>query len=142
MTITSVDMDSDWQGFGAVPIQSVQDYSNARPCNIRHSTQARGTRAYFDEVEARKYFVEPHIPEFAEFALWRNKKVLEIGCGLGTDTISFLCAGAREVTAVDLSTESLAMAEQRAQVYELSDHVKFIQANAEQLSDTVPVREI
>ena len=38
-----------------------------RPCNIRHSPKPVGTREYFDEVEARKYFVEPHIPVFAEF---------------------------------------------------------------------------
>jgi UDP-N-acetyl-D-mannosaminuronate dehydrogenase len=39
------------------------------------------TREYFDEVEARKYFVESHIARFAEFPRWVGRKVLEIGCG-------------------------------------------------------------
>jgi len=97
-----------------------------------------GTRAYFDEVEARKYFVEPHIPTFAEFDRWKGKRVLEIGCGIGTDTISFARAGA-QVTAVDLSDESLAVARERAAVFGLEDRITFYQADAEQLSQTVPV---
>jgi hypothetical protein len=30
--------------------------------------------------------VEPHIPGFAEFEKWREKKGLEIGCGIGTSS--------------------------------------------------------
>ena len=58
--------------FPETPINAVRDYWNARPCNIRHSTKAVGTREYFDEVEARKYFVEYHIPGFADFERWRD----------------------------------------------------------------------
>lgn len=123
--------------FSNIELEKVQNYWNARPCNIRHSTSPVGTRQYFDEVEARKYFVEPHIPLFAEFEKWKGKKVLEIGCGIGTDTINFARAGA-QVTAVDLSTESLALAKKRAEVFGL-DNITFYQANAEQLSDYVPV---
>ncbi len=120
------------------PISKVSEYWNARPCNIRHSPKPVGSREYFDEVEARKYFVESHIHRFAEFELWKGKKVLEIGCGIGTDTISFARQGAR-VTAVDLTEKSLELARQRAQVFGLEDRVTFLQANAEKLSDYVPV---
>lgn len=126
--------------FANVPIQAVRDYWNARPCNVRHSTAEIGTEEYFDQVEARKYFVERHIPPFAEFDKWRGKKVLEIGCGIGTDTINFARAGA-DVTAVDLSSESLALAQQRAEVFGLSDRIQFHEANAEQLADIIPVQK-
>lgn len=53
--------------FEQVPIDSVKAYWDRSPCNIRHSPKPVGTKEYFDEVEARKYFVEPHIPRFAEF---------------------------------------------------------------------------
>lgn len=124
--------------FQDTPIAKVRDYWNARPCNIRHSPRPVGSREYFDEVEARKYLVESHIPRFAEFERWRGRKVLEIGCGIGTDTISFARAGAR-VTAVDLTEKSLEVARQRAEVFGLRQNVRFLQANAEKLSDHVPV---
>jgi 2-polyprenyl-3-methyl-5-hydroxy-6-metoxy-1,4-benzoquinol methylase len=124
--------------FQDIPITKVSDYWNSRPCNIAHSPQPVGTREYFDEVEARKYFVEPHIPGFAEFERWRGKRVLEIGCGIGTDTINFARCGA-EVTAVDLTEKSLDVARQRAEVFGVAEHVRFVRANAERLSQAVPV---
>src|SRR5678815_6183724 len=95
--------------FRDVPIANVREFWNRRPCNIRHSSRPIGEREYSDEVEARKYCVEPHIPGFAAFRRWSGKRVLEVGCGIGTDTINFARAVAT-VTAVDVSTESLSLA--------------------------------
>jgi len=123
--------------FSKVPLQTVQEFWDRRPCNIRHSTSTVGTKSYFDEVEQRKYLVEPHIPQFAEFDRWRGRKVLELGCGIGTDTINFARAGA-QVTAVDLSPRSIQLAQRRAEVYGLGDRIKFYVADAENLSTYIP----
>jgi SAM-dependent methyltransferase len=128
-------MDPD-RAFADVPIDAVRDFWNARPCNIRHSAKEIGSREYFDEVERRKYFVEPHIPAFAEFARWKDCRVLEIGCGLGTDTVNFARAGAR-VTAIELSDRSADLAKRRLEVYGLSDRVTLHVGNAEELSSLV-----
>jgi len=124
--------------FAGVPLAKVAEYWDRRPCNIRHSPKDIGTRAYFDEVEARKYFVEPHVLRFAEFPRWAGKRVLEIGCGIGTHTISFAQGGAI-VTAMDLSERSLEIARQRAAVYGLDGRVTFYAGNAEELDAVVPV---
>jgi ubiquinone/menaquinone biosynthesis C-methylase UbiE len=84
--------------------------------------------------------VEPHIPGFADHARWTGQRVLEIGCGLGTDTMNFARAGAR-VTAVDLSSRSLELARQRASVFGLEDRVTFVEADAERLSQFVEPAE-
>jgi ubiquinone/menaquinone biosynthesis C-methylase UbiE len=117
-------------------IADVQRYWDARPCNIRHSTKPVGSKEYFDEVEARKYLVEPHIPAFAEFERWEGKRVLEVGCGIGTDSINFARAGA-DLTAVELSGESLRIAAQRAEVMGVADRIRFVEANAEELTSVL-----
>jgi len=126
-------------GFADVSIDRVRDFWNGRPCNIRHSTKEVGTREYFDEVERRKYFVEPHIPAFAEFQKWQGKRVLEIGCGLGTDTLNFARAGA-EVTAVELSDESAGLARKRLELYGLSGRATIHVGNAEELPSILPAQ--
>lgn len=122
--------------FEGVEIGEVEAYWDERPCNIRHSGKPVGSIDYFIEVEQRKYRVEPHIPRFAEFERWKGKRVLEIGCGIGTDTVNFARAGAR-VTAVELSSESLKIARQRAEVFGVTDRVEFAQANAEELTKAI-----
>jgi SAM-dependent methyltransferase len=114
----------------AASIDDVKSFWDRRPCNLRHSARPVGSREYFDEVEARKYFVEPHIPGFAQFERWRGKRVLEIGCGLGTDAVNFARAGA-VYTGIELSAVSLALAEKRFALYGLTG--EFHHCNAEAL---------
>lgn len=117
-------------------IDRVRAYWDQSPCNIHHSDKPVGTKEYFDEVEKKKYFVEPHILEFAEFEKWRGKRVLEIGCGIGTDTVNFLRHGAR-VTAVELSQCSLDLTRQRLQHFQEQEWARgydLVQANCEELN--------
>jgi len=110
-------------------MDQVKEFWNARPCNIRHGTAEIGTKEYFDQVENRRYMVEPHIPRFADFEKWKGKSVLEIGTGIGTDTINFMRAGA-DVISIDLSEESVKLAKKRAEVFGF-DPEKILLANAE-----------
>jgi len=118
-----------------ININAVENYWNRRPCNIRHSQKTVGSVEYFDEVEKRKYFVEPHIPIFANFPKWCGKRVLEIGCGIGTDAVNFVRHGA-QYTGIDLSEKSLHIARKRFNVYGLKG--RFFKANAEELKRIIP----
>ena len=117
-------------------IEEVKKFWNDRPCNIKHSSKELGTMEYFDEVELKKFRAEPHILKFTEFPQWKNKKVLEVGCGLGTVGINFALNGA-DYTGVELSKESLEIAKKRFEVYNQSG--KFYLGNAEELSSFVHI---
>ncbi len=117
-------------------ILQVQKYWDARPCNLRHSDKEVGTIEYFDEVEAKRYAAEPHIPRFADFSRWSGKRVLEVGCGMATEGINFVRAGAN-YTGTDLSRESVNLAINRFISYNLE--ANFYTGDAEDLSGVVPV---
>lgn len=111
-------------------VRDVQAYWDARPCNIRHSTSPVGSWEFYREVDIRKRNVEPHIDRFANYSEWKGKTVLEVGCGIGTDTERFARAGAH-VTAIDLSPYSVELTARRLKLNDLPGRV--LQGNAEAL---------
>jgi SAM-dependent methyltransferase len=114
--------------------KQVKDFWDKQPCNIKHSQQIFGSKEYFDEVEKKKYFVEPHILKFADFNNWSNKSVLEIGCGIGTDAINFARSGAA-YTGIELSTASLDITKKRFSVYNLKGSL--LVGDAEKINSVV-----
>lgn len=125
--------------FETMPMRKIAEFWNNRPCNINHSNAPIGSKQYFEEVQKRKYFVEPHISEFADFKKWNGKKVLEIGCGIGTDSLMFAMHGA-DVTVVDFSQRSIDIAKKRAEVFNFKN-IRFYYGNAEKLSEFLPVEK-
>jgi len=108
----------------------VREYWDERPCGDGLTEAERGSSAYFREIEAAKDRLEPYVHGFAEYARWRNRDVLEVGCGLGTETVRFARAGAR-VTAVDLTATAVELTARRLADEGLEGTVR--QADAEEL---------
>lgn len=119
-------------------LKDVVNFWNNRPCNVFHSPKEIGSKEYFEEVTKRKYKVEPHIKDFANFECWKGKKVLEIGCGIGTDAQSFAQSGAI-YTGVDLSKESIKLAKKRFELFNLNG--RFYEVKDEKITDIVPIEE-
>lgn len=117
--------------FDGTPVTDVAQWWDERPCNVKHSDFPVGTLAYSREVTYQKYRAEPHIPAFAKFWTWRNKLVLEIGCGIGSDTISFVREGAN-VYAFDVSKKSVDITLQRLEVEGLRNNVYVRTGNVEE----------
>ena len=100
-------------------VDKIKQYWNTQPCNVKHSLSEPGTEQYWNEVTERRFYVEPHLRDFASFHLWRGKRVLEIGSGIGSDAVEFARHGA-EYVGIDLSAESVAMSQQRFELFELT----------------------
>jgi len=114
-------------------ISDVQSFWDARPCNIRHSSLPFCSREYFEAVTAKKFFVEPHLPAFADFNSYSGKNVLEIGCGIGTCAEQFVKSGAH-YTGIDLSPQSVEITTKRLQQIAEPSSFRVLTANAEELS--------
>ena len=110
--------------------ERVRAFWQANPCGVKFADAAPGTLRFYELVEAHRYSTEWHIPAAADFAGARGLKVLEIGCGLGTDGAQFAKAGA-DYTGVDLTDASVQLARKRFELFNLPGTFKT--ADAENL---------
>ncbi len=108
--------------------ERVRTFWQANPCGVKFAEAEPGTRHFYELVEAHRYTKEWHIPIAADFRSSRGLKVLEIGCGLGTDGAQFAEAGA-DYTGVDLTEAAVALARKRFELFNLSG--EFQTADAE-----------
>lgn len=105
------------------------DYWEAASCGTTHAKSPPGTPAYYAEIEAARYQLEPFIPDFAQFGRWEGRRVLEIGVGAATDFVGFARARA-ELTGVDLTGEAVAHARRRLELEGLSAELHVASAEA------------
>lgn len=110
--------------------ERVRVFWQAHPCGTKFSDAEIGTPEFFKRVEAHRYEKEWHIPAAADFASTRGLRVLEIGCGMGTDGAQFAKAGA-DYTGIDLTDAAVELARKRFQVSGLKG--EFRVADAERL---------
>jgi len=108
----------------------ITHYWNESPCNSLNSKEV-GIE-YFKQISNNRYFVEPHIPNFAEFNKSKGLRVLEIGCGIGTDAAEFARHGAT-YTGIDISSNSIDMAKQRFKLENLKGRFYIMNASDSEL---------
>jgi len=77
-----------------------------------------GSREFFAEVERHRYTeYAPWMPEVMGFNEFAGKRLLEVGCGMGTDLLQFARGGAR-VTGVDLTPRSIEISRRHLSLYD------------------------
>jgi len=110
--------------------ERVRAFWQANPCGTKFADAAPGSRRFYELVEEHRYEKEWHIPGAADFAATRGLRVLEVGCGLGTDGAQFAKAGA-DYTGVDLTDAAVELARKRFELFNLPG--TFRAADAENL---------
>jgi len=96
--------------------ESVKQYWDNMPCGTGNITYPEGSLEYFEAIAEKRNRLEPFIVEYAQFNRWAGKKVLEVGCGVGSDLLRFAQAGAH-VVGIDLSPKSAFLAKSRLHTY-------------------------
>ena len=94
-------------------VETVKDFWQAHVNNEYYTQERRATEAYFREIEERRYRFHYHLPELFARLQGSRGRLLEIGCGIGVDSIQLAKCGF-DVTAVDLTENALAVAKEYA----------------------------
>lgn len=98
--------------------QRAREQWTADPCGAEYVEEhPRGTREFFDEVERYRYReYAPWMPAAMGFNDFAGQRLLEVGCGMGTDLLQFARGGAR-VTGVDLTPRSVEISRHHLAIY-------------------------
>jgi ubiquinone/menaquinone biosynthesis C-methylase UbiE len=111
---------------------AVRDHWERETCGIRYGTSVE-RRLYFEEIEESRYQIEPYIPAFARFDEGRDRRVLEIGVGAGSDFSQWVRSGAI-ASGVDLTDAAIDLTREHLATLELdTSRVDLRVADAEQL---------
>ena len=93
----------------AHPRASARAYWDQRVQDLHLSDQPAGTPAFIAAHDAYRHGKAAYLGGLLEYHRWRDRAVLDVGCGIGLDLIRFAQAGA-SVTGVDLSTTAVDIA--------------------------------
>jgi len=89
----------------------VRDYWNVHIHDLEISPHAPGTPEFFADLDQYHFEKLHHLLRLVDFAGQRGRRVLEVGCGAGTDLMRFAKGGAR-VTGVDIAPSAVALAKE------------------------------
>ena len=87
----------------------VRNYWNRHIHDLDISAQAPGTPGFFADLDHYHFEKLHHLPRLIDFGAYRGKRVLDIGCGAGTDLMRF-AKGEAIVTGVDISSSAIDLA--------------------------------
>lgn len=107
----------------------VHDFWNTSSCGEVLYLDGDDRDAYILQSKIR-YELEPQILDFVQFNLYKDKEILEIGVGLGSDHQKFAEAGAR-LKGVDLTERAVEHACKRMKIFDLNSEIYI--ADAENL---------
>lgn len=99
-------------------IEEIQRYWNTRIHDLEMTKHPVGTREFFDDLDDYRFDKLHYLPRLVDFSSFRGERLLEVGCGIGTDLVRFASGGA-QVTGIDLSRTAVALAERNLELHGL-----------------------
>jgi len=89
----------------------VREYWNEHIHDLEITNHPVGTAGFFSDLDQYHFEKLHHLVRLVSFDGYRGRRVLEVGCGAGTDLVRFAKGGAI-VSGVDLSRSAIALARQ------------------------------
>jgi ubiquinone/menaquinone biosynthesis C-methylase UbiE len=88
---------------------AVRQYWETHIHDLEITRHPAGSPEFFADLEQYHFEKLHHLPRLIPFEQYRGRRVLEVGCGAGTDLVRFARGGA-SVTGVDLAASSISLA--------------------------------
>lgn len=98
--------------------ENIRAYWNEQIHDLTVARHPVGTEGFFKDLEAYRLEKHRYLLRVVDFSFYRDKKMLEVGCGVGIDLIRFAQAGAH-VTGIDLSERAIWLAERNFDLHGL-----------------------
>jgi SAM-dependent methyltransferase len=111
-------------------IDAVREYWNRHIHDLEITKHPVGSRGFFDDLDQYHFEKLHHLVTLVDFAAYRGRRVLDLGCGAGVDLARFAKGGA-DATGVDLTPAAVALA--RANFAQQGLAGRFEVADGEQL---------
>jgi ubiquinone/menaquinone biosynthesis C-methylase UbiE len=97
--------------------KAVRTFWGNRPCGVDDSDEPPQSRAFFAETEAKRFQIHvdwdrPFLQDAIGYSKYTGKKMLEIGCGVGVDSILWHRAG-NQVVSLDYNFPSVEITKAR-----------------------------
>jgi SAM-dependent methyltransferase len=96
---------------GSAGIADVRRYWNAHIHDLAITRHPVGSPGFFVDLDEYHFDKLHHLLRLIDFDGYRGRRVLEVGCGAGTDLVRFAKGGA-DVTGVDVADSAIALARQ------------------------------
>lgn len=100
-------------------IEQIQKYWNERIHDVELSDHPLGSFSFFDDLDDYHFDKLRYLRRLVDYDGYAGKKVIDIGCGIGTDLVRF-AQGKAIVTGIDLSSTAIDLAQKNFELRELS----------------------
>lgn len=116
---------------------SIAEYWNKNVSNWKVANHLEdGSVPFFQEVERYRFEKLDYLESVAEFPKYSGKKVLDVGCGLGTDLSRFAAQGA-DVTGIDIAPRAIDLARKNFAWRELTGQFEVMDGEAMTFPDNL-----
>lgn len=115
-------------------ISRIAAYWDERIHDLAITTHPVGTPGFFQELDDYRYDKLNYLPRLVDFSSYKDKNLLEVGCGAGIDLVRFARAGAK-VTGIDLSKTALDLAGKNIEQNGLSAELQIMNGECMDFAD-------
>lgn len=104
-------------------LEEIRGYWNEHIHDLELAKHPVGTKGFFEDLDEYRFDKLRYLPKVVNFAGYKGKKLLEVGCGVGIDLVRFAAGGA-QVTGIDLAEQSIDLARKNFEQHGLAGDLR------------------